>query len=130
MVEEGAVVTALVLLPKFYNPDAAGSREPVEPAKYERTAMEITERFEEGGTLHDPGNPPVGFWWNRGFVDRDVLVILEHDFEDTIENRTWLENYARDVLLERFRQKAIYIKYVRVGRAVVSGVVISKENAT
>jgi hypothetical protein len=129
-VDQRSVVTALVFLPKFYNPDAEGNRDPVEHVKYERTAIEITERFEEGGTLHDPGNPPVGFWWNKGFVDRDVLVILEHDFEDTIENRRWLETYARDVLLERFRQQAIYIKYVRVERAVVTDVVISKDRTT
>lgn len=32
---------------------------------------------------------------------------------DTAETRDWLRTYARDVLLDRFRQKAIYLKFVK-----------------
>jgi len=31
---------------------------------------------------------------------------------DTAESREWMRGYARDVLRERFRQKAIYLKFV------------------
>lgn len=38
--------------------------------------------------------------------------MLEVDLVDTPENRSWLTAYARDVLMERFQQKAIYVKLV------------------
>jgi hypothetical protein len=34
------------------------------------------------------------------------------DVPDTPESREWLRAYARDVLRERFLQKAIYLKFV------------------
>jgi len=78
-----------------------------------RTAHGIAQRF-GGGTLftfrHDE---PKGFWWDRGLVDRDTLALLELDAPDTAETRDWLRTYARDVLLDRFRQKAISLKFVR-----------------
>ena len=57
-------------------------------------------------------NPPQGFWWDRGIIDRDTLALLEVDVADTPENRAWLKAYAREVLRERFQQKAIYLKFV------------------
>jgi hypothetical protein len=107
------LVTVLLRLPLYYNPDAAGQREAVEDETFMRTAHEIAQRF-GGGTLftfrHDE---PKGFWWDRGLVDRDTLALLELDAPDTAETRDWLRTYARDVLLNRFRQKAIYLKFVR-----------------
>ncbi len=120
MQEGPGFIAALVYLPKFYNPDAHGIREMVEAEKLEQTAREITEHFEEGGTIFDSGDPPTGFWWDKGFVDRDVLVILEVDIPDTPQSRAWLKSYAREVLLERFRQRAIDIKYVAIERALVT----------
>lgn len=105
-------VTVLLRLPLFYNSDAQGRREPVEDERFMRTAEEIAQQF-GGGTLfvfrHDD---PRGFWWDRGVVDRDTLALLEVDAPDTAETRAWLRSYARDVLLGRFRQKAIYFKLV------------------
>jgi len=105
-------VTVLLRLPLFYNPDAQGRREPVEDERFMRTAEEIAQQF-GGGTLfafrHDD---PRGFWWDRGVVDRDTLALLEEDAPDTAETRAWLRSYARDVLLGRFRQKALYFKLV------------------
>ena len=105
-------ITVLLRLPMFYNPDAAGYRAPVEDDKFLDTADELARRF-GGGTLflfrHDA---PRGFWWDQGVVDTDVLVLIEVDVPDTTESRDWLRAYARDVLLERFRQKAIYLKSV------------------
>jgi hypothetical protein len=105
-------ITVLLRLPAFYNPEAAGHRAPIEDDKFLDTADELARRF-GGGTLfifhHDP---PRGFWWDRGMVDRDVLALIEVDVPDTTESREWLRAYARDVLLERFQQKAIYLKFV------------------
>jgi hypothetical protein len=107
------LVTVLLRLPLYYNPDAAGQREVVEDETFMRTASEIAQRL-GGGTLfrfrHDE---PRGFWWDQGLVDRDTLALLELDAPDTAETRDWLRAYARDVLLNRFRQKAIYLKFVR-----------------
>jgi hypothetical protein len=100
-------VTVLLRLPVFYNPDAAGHRAPVEDEKFRQRADDLAGRF-GGGTLfifrHDP---PRGFWWDQGIIDRDLLALIEVDVPDTAESRDWLRTYARGVLRERFRQKAI-----------------------
>ena len=105
-------ITVLLRLPVFYNPDAAGYRAPVEDDKFLDTADELAHRF-GGGTLftfrHDS---PRGFWWDHGIVDRDVLALIEVDVPDSTESREWLRAYTRGVLRERFRQKAIYLKFV------------------
>ena len=118
-----------VRLPVFYNPDAAGRRAPVEDDKFLDTAEELARRF-GGGTLfvfrHDP---PRGFWWDEGIVDRDVLALIEVDVPDTAESREWLRAYARDTLRERFRQKAIYLKFVGpVEHLIVSEEEVSDED--
>jgi len=41
-----------------------------------------------------------------------VLALIEVDVPDTEGSREWLRTYARDVLRERFRQKAICLKFV------------------
>jgi hypothetical protein len=122
-------ITVLLGLPLFYNPDASGRREPVEDEKFLDTADEVARQF-GGGTLfvfrHDP---PRGFWWDEGFVDRDVLSLIEVDVPDTTDSREWLRTYARDVLRERFRQKAIYLKFVGpVEHLIVSEEEVSDED--
>ena len=121
-------VTVLFRLPMFYNPDA-GRRAPVEDEKFLETADELARRF-GGGTLfvfrHDP---PRGFWWEEGIVDRDVLALIEVDVPDTTESREWLRAYTRGVLRGRFRQKAIYLKFVGpVEHLIVSEEEISDED--
>ncbi len=105
-------VTVLLRLPLLYNPDATSARALVEDEKFLTTADELAHQF-GGGTLflfrHEA---PRGFWWDRGIVDQDVLALLEVDVPDTKEARAWLRTYARDVLCQRFRQKAIYLKFV------------------
>jgi hypothetical protein len=105
-------ITVLLRLPLFYNEDAVGHRAPVGVSRFLETADELALRF-GGGTLfmfrHDP---PQGFWWDQGFVGRDVLALIEVDVSDTTESREWLRAYAREVLRERFQQKAIYLKFV------------------
>ena len=78
-----------------------------------RTAEELTKRFDGCTLFRFPADPPRGYWRDRGFVDRDVLALIEVDVPDTWESREWLRDYARDVLLSRFKQKAIYVKFVQ-----------------
>ncbi len=105
-------VTVLLRLPLFYNPDASGHRHPVEDGKFLDTADEIARQFGGGTAFVFRHDPPRGFWWDEGFVDRDVLALIEVDVPDSTESREWLRAYARDVLRERFLQKAIYLKFV------------------
>jgi hypothetical protein len=86
------LVTVLLRLPLFYNPDAQGKRDLVEDEKFMRTAEEIAEQFGGGTLFVFRGDEPRGFWWDQGIE--------------------WFRAYARTVLLGRFRQKAIYLKFV------------------
>ena len=106
------VVTAPIPLPLFHNPNAQGKRQPVDDKEFVRTADEIAELF-GGGILWVFRNRQArGFWWDRGVIDRDDVAMLEVDMEDTPANRAKLKAYTRDVLKKRFRQKAIYMKWV------------------
>lgn len=127
-----AVVTALIYLPVFYNPDRQGRRRPIEDAKFCLTADDVARQFQGGGTLHVfRSGEARGFWWNKGIVDRDVLALLEVDVPDTAESRRWLRRYAQDVLVKRFRQKAMYIKFIHpVETLLVSDVVVVSERRT
>jgi hypothetical protein len=109
---EPRLVTVLLRLPLFYNPDARAGREPVEDEKFIRTAEEIAQQFGGGTLFMFRQEDPRGFWWDRGMVDRDTLALLEVDVPDTAGAREWLRGYARGVLLKRFRQKAIYLKFI------------------
>lgn len=106
------VITVLIPLPVLYNPDERGRQKPVEDEKFEQTAEEIARMFGGGTLFRFRRDEPRGFWWDRELVHRDTLALLEVDVPDTLEARTWLRRYARDVLLDRFRQKAIYLKFV------------------
>ena len=109
---EPRLVTVLLRLPPFYNPDAQAGREHVEDEKFIRTADEIAQQFGGGTLFVFRREDPRGFWWDRGVVDRDTLALLEVDIPDTAEARDWLRGYARGILLKRFRQKAIYLKFI------------------
>jgi hypothetical protein len=110
--EKPTQITVLVPLPTFYNPDSAGVRELIEEDKFLTTAAEISERF-GGGMLHRfTTQPPAGFWWSRGILSQDEMSVFEVDMLDTEENRRWIRAYAKDVLLKRFRQDAIYLKFI------------------
>ena len=105
-------VTVLMRLPVFYNPNAQGYRAPIEDDKFIETADEIARRFGGGTLFVFRQDPPRGFRWDQCIVDRDVLALIEVDVPDTTESREWVRVYARDVLRERFQQKAIYLKFV------------------
>lgn len=109
---EPRLLTVLLRLPLFYNPEAQGRRELVEDEQFVRTAEEIAEQFGGGTLFVFRREEPRGFWWDLGVVDRDTLALLEVDVPDTAEARNWFRSYARGVLLQRFRQKAIYLKFI------------------
>ena len=39
-------ITLLMPLPKYYNPDKEGERQPIEDEKFDLTAREVTEHFQ------------------------------------------------------------------------------------
>ena len=107
-------ITALMCLPVFYNPDEHGHRKPVEDRQFNVTAEELTKEF-GGCVVHNYREQPLaprGFWWNSGVIYEDVLALIEVDIPDGGDARAWLRTYTREVLLERFQQRAIYIKLV------------------
>src|SRR2546427_6147326 len=116
------ITTVLIPLPLFYNEDSSGQRTSIEDSKFVETAMELVSHFQEGGALwkRPPEAAPHGFWWDRGIVERDVLAFIELDIRDTRANRAWLKRYARDVLLPRFEQRAIYLRFFPASRTVVT----------
>ena len=120
-------ITALIPLPLYYNADRRGRRKHIEDAKLVATAEETARFLKEGGTLHVYRDArPRGFWWDNGIVDQDVHALLEIDFVDSPRNRRWVAEYARRVLLRRFRQKAIYVKFIGPIERLVVGQVIAK----
>lgn len=116
-------VTVLLRLPLFYNPDATGARAPVEEEKFLETADDLARQFGGGTLFMFRSDAPRGFWWDRGIMDQDALALIEVDVPDTDASRAWLRAYAREVLLGRFQQKAIYLKFVRS----VEQLIISEE---
>lgn len=105
-------IVALVVLPQLYDPDEHGRRRAVEDEKFERTAEEIARQFGGGVLWRFEREPPHGYWWDRGILHEDELAVLEVDIPDEAASRDWLERYAREVLLPRFEQEAIYMKLV------------------
>jgi len=120
-------VTVLIPLPRFYNADETGAREPIEDDKYTATCDEIATALYVGGWIYkfDEGKAE-GFWWHKGIVGYDVQALLEVDVEDTAANRAWFRRYAKEVLKPRFRQIAIYLKFV----APVDTLEVSDETIT
>ena len=106
---ETTLVTALVVLPLSYNPDRLGHRRPIEQQKFVETCEEVALRF-GGGTFDD--RPRRGFWASRGIIYEDEVGILEVDIPNTEQDKAWLLDYAKKVLLERFEQEAMHIKFV------------------
>jgi hypothetical protein len=112
MAHSSEVITVLVPLPLTYNPDARGRRCRIGEEKFQHTMTDIAKRFGGGVLWRFKNDPPNGYWWSRGYLSKDVLGLVEVDIPDTVEARAWLESYAETVLLKRFRQDAIYLKFV------------------
>jgi len=114
--QRGERITAIVFLPKYYNPDERGQRKKVEKNKFKVTCKEITEmmiqRYSEGGCTLDP-EPKKGFWGRSGVIYEDDVMALEIDnFPNTEEDKQWLVQYVRDVLCNRFSQEAIMVNFI------------------
>jgi hypothetical protein len=84
----------------------------VEDEKFMTTAEEIAREFGGGTIFRFPEGRAEGFWWGKGILFQDDLAVVEVDVPDTGASREWLRRYARDVLMDRFQQEAIYIKFV------------------
>ena len=106
------VVTVLIPLPVYYNADERGVRKAVEDGKFLLTASEISVRFGGGTLFRFAQGEAKGLWWNKGIVHQDILALLEVDVPDTARSRSWPRRYAETVLIERFEQDAIYLKFV------------------
>ena len=91
--ERSEWVTALITLPRFYNPSPTGRRRRIEAEKLDQTIGEVGRQF-GGCTLHE--DPKVGVWFSRGIVYRDDVMLLEVDMPDSPESREWLIQYARE----------------------------------
>ena len=53
-----------------------------------------------------------------------MLALIAVDVPYATESREWLRAYARDTPRERFRQKAIYLKFVGpIGHLIGAGIV-------
>ena len=109
------IITLLMPLPTYYNPDAQDARKPIEGWKFTRTAEEISKRFGAGAELQVfRRDKPHGFWWDRGLLAKDVLAYISADLPDTEETREWVESYTRTKLITRFQQDAIYLRWLSV----------------
>jgi|GEM_PF-1265173 len=110
--EEQNYCTVLIMLPTKYNPDDKGQRQPVPIGDIQKTAIEILEKFDQCSTI-DPF-PKVGLWKKAGIIDEvieDVNVTIELD-NVSMKKKEELVKYCRDILLERFKQEAIHMRFI------------------
>jgi len=105
-------VSVLLYLPEYYNPEkGVKTRVKIPEENYLITAEEICH-LSGGGIWHENMH---GIWWDEdedSMVYRDELRIFETDMIYNEENRKWIIDYVRGILLKRFKQIAIYIKMV------------------
>jgi hypothetical protein len=114
------IITLLMPPPTFYNPDPEGVRKPIERWKFTRTAEEISRHFGAGAELQVfRRDRPQGFWWDRGLLSKDVLAYISADLPDTDATREWMQTYARKKLIARFRQDAIYLRWLSIETELV-----------
>ncbi len=106
------VETALILLPIEYNPDEKGKRGQVPMKAFTDTAVEISKLFQKYGLgcTIDPF-PKFGIWAHLGVVYEDVNTIIEINSLPKAEKKHLIK-YCKDKLLNRFKQKAILIKFI------------------
>lgn len=105
-------LVALVVLPQQYNPKADGHRRRIEEGKFTKSMKEIAARFGGGVLWRFGSDAPRGFWWDRGVLYEDEIAVVEVDIWNNEASKEQLIEYARDILCKRFRQKAIYVKFL------------------
>lgn len=103
-------LTVLIYFPEYYNlEEKRGKKVKVEKEKFVKTAKEIVTKFSGGGTWHEN---KTGIWFDEGVLYHDEIRIYEFGIEDKKENRNRIIQYVRKVLLKRFKQVSIYVKFV------------------
>jgi hypothetical protein len=112
MVKPSSQLVALVVLPEAYNPDSTGRRRPIEDEKFAQTMRELAAHFGGGALWRFRAGSPRGYWWSRGVLYEDELAVIEVDIPQEPAARAWLRRYARQVLIPRFEQEAVYIKLI------------------
>lgn len=104
--------TVLILLPTEYNPDERNERKQVPIGNVQKTAVEILEKMGLHSTV-DP-LPKVGLWKRLGVINEvveDISVTLELNNVSPVKKKQLIK-YCRDVLLERFQQDAIHMRFL------------------
>lgn len=96
-------LTALVVLPLEYNPDARGQRHRVEAECFRQTSKELAAKFGGGFLWAFGDHAPRGFWWDRGVLYRDEMTVIEIDIPANATAKSWLVQYAQDTLTARFK---------------------------
>lgn len=105
------MVAAQIFLPEYYNIGSAGRRLKIEERKYKETAEELTTIF-GGGTWYKDRK---GSWLGKtGKIHEDRIRVFEIDMIDSIRNKRRIKNYITEILVARFDQEAIYLRFVEV----------------
>lgn len=100
------------MLPTEYNPDEKNERKQVPIGNVQKTAIEILEKLGLHSTV-DP-LPKVGLWKRLGVINEvveDVSVTLELNNVSPAKKKQLIK-YCQDVLLERFQQDAIHMRFL------------------
>ena len=106
------MVTAVIVLPEYFNPDSTGHRVLIAEKAFFDTANDLTKLFGGATVLRYRDVDAVGYWHHKGVVERDALRVIDCDIDDTDVCRGKLLQYVDEVVLERFQQTAIYVKFV------------------
>lgn len=101
-----------VFLPVKYNPDESGKAQEIEENMFRVTAEEISRSFSGGGFIRENPEPITGVWVDKDEAFWDSIIIIEFDIDNTSSDRRRVIEYVKNTLLGRFRQKAIYVRFV------------------
>lgn len=107
-----AMFTVQVFLPIDYYPGEDGVVQKVEEEKFKKTMEDIALTISGGGFLRESPESIHGIWTDKEETFWDDIKIIEFDVEDTKSTRRKIIKYVRDVLLNRFGQIAIYVRFI------------------
>lgn len=127
--ERRRMVTAIITLPLFYNPQQGGRRRTVEADRFYYTLLEIDEKFggcrlkgnrevidrlqhafNEMALIATEAPAQLGSWLSGGRLYIDPEIELEVEIPDNEESREWLRKYEKEILRQRFQQEQVYIR--------------------
>lgn len=116
--DASVTATVLIILPKYYNPDASGRRKKIERWKIDLTCREIVDKmivlWGEGGCTLDM-HPRKGYWGKkRGVPFKDDVVTIEIDnIPDSPGLDGLVKAYLGRVLCDRHCQMAMSAMIIR-----------------